>query len=113
MTNDKKLAVQEQHIAKLESEIQRLKQENEFLKQVIPTGADVPPVKEVYVRFQKALVDALVLKKQYETANETIKILRKNYEMEMNELLSRLRGDVARAESRRSGTNLRQSDDKF
>lgn len=31
MTNDKKVAIQQQHIEELEQEIQRLKQENEVL----------------------------------------------------------------------------------
>lgn len=102
MTNDKKVAIQQQHIEELGQEIQRLKQENEVLKQMIPDGTNVQPVKKVYARLQNALAEATLLKKQYEAANEAIKIVKQNYETEVNELLTRLRGDVARAEARRS-----------
>ena len=102
MTNDKKVAIQQQHIEEMEQEIQRLKQENEVLKQMIPDGTNVQPVKKVYARLQNALAEATLLKKQYEAANEAIKIVKQNYETEVNELLTRLRGDVARAEARRS-----------
>lgn len=71
---------------------------------MIPNGTDVKPVKEVYDRMQKALAEALILRKQYEAANESIKIVKRNYETEVNELLTRLRGDVAQAEARRSQT---------
>lgn len=102
MTNDKKVAIQQQHIEELEQEIQLLKQENQVLKQMIPNGIDVLPVKEVYALFQKALAETMILKKQYEAANEAIKIVKQNYEAEVNELLTRLRGDVTQAEARRS-----------
>ena len=102
MTNDKKVAIQQQHIKELEQEIQRLKQENEVLKQMIPDGTNVQPVKKVYALWQNALAEATLLKKQYEAANEAIKIVKQNYEAEVNELLTRLRGDVTQAEARRS-----------
>lgn len=102
MNTDKKIAVQQQCIEDLEKEIQSLKQENEVLKQMIPNGTDIQPVKEVYTRLQEALAKALILQKQYEATNEAIKIVKQNYEAEVNELLTRLRGDVARAEARRS-----------
>lgn len=102
MTDDKKVAIQQQHIEKLEQEIQLLKQENEVLKQMIPDGTNVQSVKKVYARLQKALAEATLLKKQYEASNEAIKIFKQNYETEVNDLLTRLRGDVARAEARRS-----------
>lgn len=107
MNHNTKLALLQNQIDNLEKENEHLKQENDFLRQMIPNGTDVQPVKEVYDRLQKALADALILQRQYESANEAIKILKQNYETEVNELLTRLRGDVARAESKRSGTNLR------
>lgn len=102
MTTDKKLAIQQQRIEELEKENQKLQQENEVLKQMIPDGTNVQPVKKVCARLQNALAEATLLKKQYEAANEAIKIVKQNYEAEVNELLTRLRGDVARAEARRS-----------
>lgn len=102
MTTDKKLAIQQQRIEELEKENQKLQQENEVLKQMIPDGTDVQPVKKVYARLQNILAEATLLKKQYEAANEAIKIVKQNYEREVNELLSRLRGDVAQAETIRS-----------
>ena len=102
MTTDKKLAIQQQRIEELEKENLKLQQENEVLKQMIPDGTNVQPVKKVYARLQNALAEATLLKKQYEAANEAIKIVKQNYETEVNELLTRLRGDVARAEARRS-----------
>lgn len=102
MNTDKKIAIQQQRIEELERENQKLQQENDVLKQMIPNGTDVLPVKKVYARLQNALAEATLLKKQYEAANEAIKIVKRNYEAEVNELLTRLRGDVARAEARRS-----------
>ena len=102
MNTDKKIAIQQQRIEELERENQKLQQENDVLKQMIPNGTDVLPVKKVYARLQNALAEATLLKKQYEAANEAIKIVKRNYEEEVNELLTRLRGDVARAEARRS-----------
>ena len=102
MNTDKKIAIQQQRIEELERENQKLQQENDVLKQMIPNGTDVLPVKKVYARLQNALAEATLLKKQYEAANEAIKIVKQNYEAEVNELLTRLRGDVARAEARRS-----------
>ena len=104
MNTDKKIAIQQQRIEELERENQKLQQENDVLKQMIPNGTDVLPVKKVYARLQNALAEATLLKKQYEAANEAIKIVKRNYEAEVNELLTRLRGDVARAEARRSQT---------
>ena len=104
MNTDKKVAVQQQCIADLEKEIHRLKQENEVLKQMIPNGTDIQPVKKGHAQLQKELAEATLLKKQYEAANEAIKIVKQNYEAEVNELLTRLRGDVAQAEARRSQT---------
>lgn len=102
MNTDKKIAIQQQRIEELERENQKLQQENDVLKQMIPNGTDVLPVKKVYARWQNALAEATLLKKQYEAANEAIKIVKRNYEAEVNELLTRLRGDVSRAEARRS-----------
>lgn len=102
MTTDKKLAIQQQRIEELEKENQKLQQENEVLKQMIPDGTNVQPVKKVYARLQNALAEATLLKKQYEAANEAIKIVKQNYEAEVNELLTRLRSDVTKAEARRS-----------
>lgn len=102
MNTDKKIAIQQQRIEELERENQKLQQENDVLKQMIPNGTDVLPVKKVYARLQNALAEATLLKKQYEAANEAIKIVKRNYEAEVNELLTRLRGDVARAEASRS-----------
>lgn len=107
MNIDKKIAIQQQRIEDLERENQKLKQENDVLKQMFPNGTDVQHIKEVYDRLQKTLADALILKKQCETANEAIKLTKQNYETEVNDLLTRLRCDVARAESRRSDTDLR------
>lgn len=102
MNTDKKIAIQQQRIEELEQENQRLKQENEVLKQMIPDGTNVQPVKKVYARLQNTLAEATLLKKQYKAANEAIKIVKRNYEAEVNALLIRLRGDVAQAEARRS-----------
>ena len=102
MTTDKKLAIQQQRIEELEKENQKLQQENEVLKQMIPDGTNVQPVKKVYARLQNALAEATLLKKQYEAANEAIKIIKQNYEAEVNELLTTLRSDVTKAEARRS-----------
>lgn len=102
MNTDKKIAIQQQRIEELEIENQKLQQENDVLKQMIPDGTNVQPVKKVYARLQNALSEATLLKKQYEAANEAIKIVKQNYEAEVNDLLTRLRGDVARAEARRS-----------
>lgn len=94
MNNEKKIAMQQQCINELEAEIARLKQENEALKQLIPNGTDIQPVKKVCARLQKELADVTALKKKYEEANETFKIIKKNYETEMTKLLSQLRGSV-------------------
>ena len=102
MNNTEKIAVQQQCIDDLEKEVQNLKKENEMLKQMIPDGTKVQPVKKVYAQLQKGLAEVILMKKQYEAANEAIKIIKRNYEAEVNELLTRLRGDVARAEARRS-----------
>lgn len=102
MNIDKKIVVEQQCIEDLGNEIQRLKQENDALKQMISSGTNVQPVKKIYDQLQKELAEATLLKKGYEAANEAIMVTKQNYEAEVKELLTRLRGDVARAEARRS-----------
>lgn len=102
MNTDKKVAIQQQRIEELERENQKLQQENDVLKQMIPNGTDVLPVKDVYTRLEKVLADALALKKQYEALCSEASKFMLDKKAEVNELLTRLRGDVARAEARRS-----------
>lgn len=98
MNNEKKIATQQKCIDELEAEFSRLKQENEALKQLIPNGTNIQPIKEVYARLQKELADTKALKLTYESANKAIGIAKQNYETEVSNLISRLRKDVARAE---------------
>lgn len=102
MKNEKKVTYLTQRVAELEKENSALKQENDVLKQMIPNGTDVLPVKDVYTRLEKVLADALPLKKQYEALCSEVSKFMLDKKAEVNELLTRLRGDVARAEARRS-----------
>lgn len=98
MNADKKIAVQQQHIETMEKELQRLQQENQSLKQLVPSETDIATFKAAMSRLEANLAATLALKTKYEAAVEHITTLKKNYKAEMDSLLARLRGDVRKAE---------------
>lgn len=98
MKADKKIAVQQRHIETMEKELQRLQQENQSLKQLVPSETDIATFKAQMSRLETNLAAALALKTQYEAAVEHITTLKQNYQTEMDSLLARLRGDVDKTE---------------
>lgn len=98
MNTDKKIAVQQQHIEAMETELKRLQQENESLKQLVPDGTEIAMFNAAMSRLQADLAAALVLKTKYEAAVEHITTLKQNYQTEMDSLLARLRGGVEKSE---------------
>lgn len=98
MKADKKIAVQQRHIETMEKELQRLQQENQSLKQLVPSETDIATFKAQMSRLETNLAAALALKTQYEAIVEHISTLKQNYQSEMDSLLARLRGNVQKAE---------------
>ena len=98
MKADKKIAVQQRHIETMEKELQRLQQENQSLKQLVPSETDIATFKAQMSRLETNLAAALVLKTKYEAIVEHISTLKQNYQSEMDSLLARLRGNVQKAE---------------
>lgn len=98
MDVDKKIAAQQQHIDNMEKELQRLEQENQSLKQIVPDKTKIAVFNEAMSRLQADLVATFILKTKYKAAVEQVLILKQNYQTEMDSLLARLRGDVGKAE---------------
>lgn len=98
MNTDKKIAVQQQHIEAMETELKRLQEENESLKKLVPDGTEIAMFNAAMSRLQADLAAALALKTKYEAAIEHIATLKQNYQSEMDNLLARLRGDVEKSE---------------
>jgi len=64
----------------------------------ITNGHDINSVSELYNKLQKAIVEVQANKKQYDAAYRSIILLKKNYQAEMNRLLSLLRNNAAQVE---------------
>lgn len=99
MNYEKKLSMQQRCIENLEKEVNRLEQENKFLKQLIPDSDRTEQVRDIYSQLQSTLSETLAMKKQYESSIKAVSKMKQKYKAKMNDLLERLRTDVKKKEN--------------
>ena len=75
-------------IKELEAEIERLKVENRVLRELIPDKNCANPNGELYLRLQKALAEAIVLRDEYNAAYQSVILLGVKREKEFNDLMA-------------------------
>lgn len=91
MNIDRKATIYQKRIDELESEVERLKRENLYLKQLAPDAEKVKEVQEVISKHQAALDQLSELKKKYKGILREMQDLKKSYKSEMDKLLQRIR----------------------
>lgn len=91
MNIDRKATIYQKRIDELESEVERLKRENLYLKQLAPDAEKVKEVQEVISKHQAALDELSELKKKYKSILREMQDLKKSYKSEMDKLLKRIR----------------------
>lgn len=91
MNIDRKATIYQKRIDELESEVERLKRENLYLKQLAPDAEKVKEVQEVISKHQAALDELSELKKKYKGILREMQDLKKSYKSEMDKLLQRIR----------------------
>lgn len=91
MNIDRKATIYQKRIDELESEVERLKRENLYLKQLAPDAEKVKEMQEVISKHQSALDELSELKKKYKGILREVQDLKKSYKSEMDKLLQRIR----------------------
>lgn len=83
--------MEKNEIKELETEIERLKIENRVLRELIPDKDCANPNGELYLRLQKALAEAIVLRDEYSAAYKSLILLGVEREKEFNDLMAELK----------------------
>ncbi len=86
-----KVKTQERIINELEKELDKLKHENVYLKQLVPIDDNAKSVEGLMQQYQKAISDANDIRDKYTAAVLEMKTMKKSYKKEMNKLMSRIR----------------------
>lgn len=90
-------------IKELEAEIERLKVENRVLRELIPDKDCANPNGELYLRLQKALAEAIVLRDEYNAAYQSVILLGVKREKEFNDLMAQLRTSIEESKAMHKG----------
>lgn len=91
MNIDRKATIYQKRIDELESEVERLKRENLYLKQLAPDAEKVKEVQEVISKHQAALDELSELKKKYKGILREMQDIKKSYKSEMDKLIKKIR----------------------
>lgn len=78
----------------MEAELQRLREENETLKKIVPNGKEIALFNAAASRLRAEYNAVRALKAQYKAIVQEAAALKERYRTEMDELLTRLRSDV-------------------
>lgn len=91
MNSDRKAIICQKQIDELEIEVNRLKRENLYLKQLAPNTVKVNELQNLISEHQAALDELTGLKKKYREVLREIHNLKKSYKTEMDRLLKRIK----------------------
>ncbi len=86
-----KSKTQERIINELEKELDKVKRENAYLKQLVPIGDNAESVEGLMQQYQKAISEANNIRDKYTAAVQEMKTMKKSYKKEMDKLMSRIR----------------------
>ncbi|MCH5300210.1 MAG: hypothetical protein J1E56_02740 [Ruminococcus sp.] len=86
-----KSKTQERIINELKNELEKLKRENAYLKQLVPIGDNSRSVEGLMQQYQKAISEANDIRDKYTAAVQEMKMMKKSYKKEMDKLMSRIR----------------------
>ncbi len=70
---------QERIITELEHEIDKLKRENAYLKQLVPTGDNSKSFNDIMCKYKDAISDVNAIKAKYTTAANEMEALKRAY----------------------------------
>ena len=90
-------------LTELEKEVEQLKIENKFLKELIPDKDCANPEGQLYLRLQKALAEAIALRDEYNAAYQSVILLGVKREKEFNDLMAQLRTSIEESKAMRNG----------
>lgn len=81
-------------LTELKKEVEQLRIENKFLRELIPDKDSSNPEGQLYLRLQKALAEAIALRDEYNAAYQSVILLGVKREKEFNDLLSQLKCSI-------------------
>lgn len=86
-----KSKTQERIINELEIELEKLRRENAYLKQLVPIGENTKSVEDLIQQYQSAISEANDIRDKYTAAVKEMEAMKKSYKKEMDKLMSRIR----------------------
>lgn len=91
MNIERKTTIYQKRIDELESEVERLKRENLYLKQLAPDAEKIKEMQNVISKHQASLDELSELKTKYKNVLREIQDLKKSYKSEMDKLIRKIR----------------------
>ena len=76
-------------------EITKLREENAYLQQLIPSGENAKPMHDIIHQYQRAITEAKKMKSKYKAAIREAKQMKKEYKKKMDRLIKTLEHENA------------------